>query len=377
MSFFATATAARHAPTGALRLAHRLEAAARRRRGGRRWLAAALAVPACLAIALLAARGRESLLSLLALLDAHRLIAGGACALLAGSAVRHGRRERERRHAESWLAAAPIGRGEVVAWLRERLAVRLLPVVLVPLALIAAVGSAGGRAPGGLLATLAGAIAVGAVGGWRAGARERAFVPAALPRLRARRRAAPAVGFAALRRWPFAQAFADLRPREHVRVVAALLLGLPAGMPATVVLALLLLLAAGFLAAGLLRATAATIPAAADLLRSAPLPLARLAADLCLRVCVCELALAAGAAALAWRLGAPAGAALGAAAAWLAWVAVALLQALALRHQPERLRPAFVASGLALVALAAAAWPLLAIVLPAFAAWSWRRAAAA
>jgi hypothetical protein len=180
--------------------------------------------------------------------------------------------------------------------------------------------------------------------------------------------------FDALRRWPFAQLLAAVDPRQHARIVAVVLLSLPTGIPLWVAIPMLVLLAAALGAVALLQALLATIPRAADSLRSTPLQPTRLAVLLCSRVWACQLAAATLAATLCCLLGTSGVAALTVAAAWMLWIAIATLSAFAVRHRPARLRGELVALAIVLFALAAIVPLALLLVLPAIGAWQWRRA---
>jgi len=218
-------------------------------------------------------------------------------------------------------------------------------------------------------------IVVGALSGWRSGARAQPPLVPVLPRLRDRPRTQDATaGFDALRRWPFAQLLATTDPRQHARVAAAVLLSLPMGIPLRTAVPILLLLATGLCAVALLQALLATIPRAADGLRSTPLQPERLAALLCARVLAWQSAAAVVAAMLCRSLGASGAAASTVAVAWLLWVAVAVLGAFAVRHRPARLRGELVALAIILAALAILLPPALLIALPTIGVWQWRRA---
>jgi len=366
---------------GALALARSCEKRARRRRWPMRLLSGALVGGALAALAIAASSAgwpalRSSLARALALLDDHALAVAIPAGAFAWNAVRHARRGAERRHARSWLASAPLAQGEVLEALRRQVVAEAAPRFLVPLAVIAGGGYATGVAVGQLFVLAGASASIGAIAGWRAGARALPPVPLRVPRLGHARHADPAAaGFEALRRWPFAQWLADATPRAHARIVAALLLGLPMGIPLPVALLLLMLVADGLAAIGLLRALLSTIPAAADALRSTPLSPPRLAVLLCRRVLLWQALAAALGGVFAAALGAAPVIALMGAGAWLAWVPTATLVALACRHQPRRMHLELAAFAAALAALAAIAVPLLAIAWPLAAAWLWRRAA--
>lgn len=309
----------RPAHTGALALAR--ECGARRRRARLRRFALLIGALAASAMVALWAGWpwtRAPIGHALALLDDHAMSIGFFTGLFAGKIVRRARRFAEREFARSWLASAPLARGEVVDAVRRQVAMTVAPRFLVPLAVVTAFGLATRFAIGHLLAFASAGIALGSFAGWRAGARTLPTAPLSIPRLGHTRHAnASAAGFEALCHWPFAQWLADATPRAHAHIVAAVLLGLPMGIPLPVALLLLMLLANTLVTIGLLRALLATIPAAADALRSTPLPLPRLAMLLGRRVAFWQAAAAMLGAAIAYALGATPVLALTGFCAWL------------------------------------------------------------
>ena len=312
------------------------------------------------------------------LLNAHPFATSFAGAFAAFVFLQRHRRRAERRHAASWLATAPIGRGDVVAHLRKHTLAAAIPTGAASIAGIALLGWASGVDVRDSSLLLGAGLLVGAAAGWRSGARALPPPAPALPRLRDRPHTQDsASGFDALRRWPFAQLLAAAQPRQHARVVAVVLLSLPMGIPLRIAVPILLLLATALFAVALLHALLATIGRAADWLRSTPLRPRRLAALLCMRVFAWQMAAAVVAAMLCRAVGASSLAALTIAAAWLLWTAMAVLGALAARHRPARLRGELVALAIALLALAVIAPAALLLALPAIGAWQWRRAGSA
>lgn len=364
----------------ALALMWRLEMRARRRR----WFAApvrmitivaALTLLMPLALAAAWPRLHEQTAALLALPHAHPFALGASAALAAFARMQAQRRRAERDHAASWLATAPIERHDVIAFLRWRAAATAVPLGAFAIAILATLGWLDERSVGdtGIFAGVG--LIVGAIVGWRSGARVDVAAATPLPRLRNSESPSVATaGFAALRRWPFAQLLASANPRQHARIVAAVLLSLPMGIAPSVAVPILLLLATGLGAVALLQALLATIPRAADNLRSTPLPLPRWVVLLGARAFACEVVAAAFAAVLGCMLGASMQAALAGAAVWLLWVAFATLCAVAARHRPARLRGELFAFAVVLLALAAIAPPLLLVALPASAGWQAKRA---
>jgi len=334
----------------------------------------ALTLLASLAIDTALSKSHEEISALLALLNSNPFTVGLFGALVAFVRMQTHRRRAERDHAASWLATAPIERRDVVAFLRRRAAASALPIGITVVALIAALGWVDERSVRDVCLFLGIGLGAGAIAGWRSGAHAPAAVLPPLPRLRDRVGASTsAAGFDALRRWPFAQMLASVNPRQHARIVAAVLLGLPMGIPLSVAVLLLLLLATSLGAVALLQALLATIPRAADGLRSTPLPLSQLAALLSVRAFACQVAAAAFAAVLGRMLGASHAAALSGALAWLLWVVFAALCAFAARYRPAHLRGELVGSAIVLLALAAMTPRLLVLGWPALAAWQgWR-----
>ena len=312
------------------------------------------------------------------LLNGHPFAASVAGAFAAFVLLQRHRRRAERRHAASWLATAPIGRGDVVAHLRKRVLVAAIPTGIAAIAGIAMLGWVSGVDVRDSSLVLGAGLLVGAAAGWRSGARALPLSAPALPRLRDRPHAHDsASGFDALRRWPFAQLLAATQPRQHARVVAFVLLSLPMGIPLRIAVPILLLLAAALFAIALLHALLATIVLSADWLRSTPLRPRRLAALLCMRVFAWQMAAAAVAAMLCRAVGASSLAALMIAVAWLLWVVMAVLGAFAARHRPARQRGELVALAIALSALAIIVPAALLLAVPIIGAWQWRRARSA
>jgi hypothetical protein len=370
-------------PVDALDLARRREAQAQRRKRFAQPLRAVAAIAALALLVLCAVAAawlhwRNAASELPRLLNAHPFAASFAGAVAAFVILQRHRRGAERRHAASWLATAPIGPREVVAHLRKRALATAAPLGAAVIAGIALLGSASVVGVRDSSALLGAGLLVGALAGWRNGARAPPPAAPTLPRLRDRLRTQDSTaGFDALRRWPFAQLLAAVDPRQHARTVAVVLLSLPMGIPLRTVVPILLLLATGLFAVALLQALLATIPRAADSLRSTPLQLPQLAALLCTRVLARQSAAAVVAATLCRLLGASGTAALAVAAAWLVWIAIAALGAFAARHRPARLRGELVALAIAVSALAVIAPAALLLALPTIGMWQWRRAAQA
>ncbi len=262
--------------------------------------------------------------------------------------------------AQSWFAATPLSQDEVDRTIRQRVGRRLaLPtcvVLLLPLAAMAA-SAQGAWSTWGMLAV---GVGGGVFGGWFAAKRAPAFVAAPLPpRLAAQASTADAADLTALARWPFARWLADVEPRRHARMIAAVLLLLPAGIPPMAAMLAVAFVVCVVAAWELLRAVLATLPQAAAWLQATPLPLApfaraliaRPAAALAVLIAIAGLCLA-GLGVSAARVG---GIAVGAFVA----LSIAILQSLAWRYQARRARREILATAaLALVLLTTAAWLL-------------------
>lgn len=306
----------------ALALAARLQIASRRRESGIAWLttthvAITLLIAGLFLVALFAPL-RERIAVLLGLLDAHALPFALCVGAFAWTWARERRRRGEREHAHSWLAAAPIAARDVSSHLRRRAIIDFgVPCVaiFIAIALAAVMSACDVRA---LLATSAIAIGAGFATGWRSGRRALADAPTPLPRLRRRHSAANAnADLGALRRWPFAQWLADAQPRQHARVIAALLLSMPMGIPFSTALGIVLFAALALAAVGLLRATLVSIAHAGDFLHTTPMSMRVFASNLMSRAFVAETLMATCAAALAIGGGAPIAMSCLGAIAWL------------------------------------------------------------
>jgi hypothetical protein len=323
----------------ALALAARLQIASRRRESGIARLttthvAITLLIAGLVLVALFAPL-RERIAVLLGLLDAHALPFALCVGAFAWTWARERHRRGEREHAHSWLAAAPIAARDVSAHLRRRAIVDFgvhCVAIFIAIALAAVMSACDARA---LLATSAIATIAGFASGWRSGRRALADAPTPLPRLRRRHATANAnADLGALRRWPFAQWLADAQPRQHARVIAALLLSMPMGIPFSTALGIVLFAALALAAVGLLRATINAIGHAGDFMRTTPWSMRAFASNLVTHALIAETLFAAGAAALAIGGGAGIIASCLGAIAWIAICAAAAT--LALRHEQER-----------------------------------------
>jgi len=317
----------------ALALAARWQVAARRREARFAWLTnARLAIGlsiVCVVSIALSTPLRERAATWLGILDAHALPFAVFVGAFAWTWARGRRRKGEREHARSWLAATPISARDVTAHLRRRAIVDCgAPCIAIfaALALIAAIGDGDVRA---LLAASAIAIVVGFATGWRSGRHAPTETPPALPRLAHRHATKTALAdLRALRRWPFAQWLADAQPRQHARVIAALLLSMPMGIGFGTALGIVSFAALALAAIGLLRAWLASIEHAGDFLRATPLPLRVFASNIATRAFVAEALIATCAAALAVAGGAGLSVSCGGAIAWILLCAAAGIRAL-------------------------------------------------
>lgn len=353
-------------PTPALRLQARLEASARWRR--RDWNTPLLAIVAASAVATAFVawqRLRADGSAWLATLDAQPVLVALASLALGWSLTRAARRRAQQAFATSWLATAPIEARAILAATRRRVAWRVLPVLGAILAIPSAAMAASGADARRILALAGGGFVVGALAGWRGGARAEVAAAVALPRLSAAgAHSSKAAGLAALARWPFARLLADANPRQHAQLVAGVLLMLPMGIPPSIALLIVLLTASLIAAQALLRALLATIPDAAAWMRTTPLPLSVLARSLCLHSGATLLAAIVCAALLLLALGAPKISVLAFASAASAWCVTAIGNALASRYRPDRARRERIVLALAALALLGSAWWLLPFVLP-------------
>jgi hypothetical protein len=151
-----------------------------------------------------------------------------------------------------------------------------------------------------------------------------------------------------------------------------LLLGLPMGIPLWIALLILVFAMNALAAFSLLRASLATIPAAADWLRATPLSLGAFARATCLRAGACQAAFAILGGILVHALGASTRAAGLLAAMWLVVAITTTASALACRHQPARLMIELAGIGGLLFAVAGVAPFALGLALLAL--WLWQMA---
>jgi hypothetical protein len=354
------------APLPALRLQARLLANARRRHWLRHGPLLALAGVLATALAFVAWRRLQTdggvLLALLRNQPLAVVVAGFA---LAWNLTRNARRRVQQAFATSWLATAPLDARQVLAATRRAVAWRVTPPLVAVLAMPLAAAAASGADASQTLALTGAGLVLGALAGWRFGARADADATVAVPRLSARRRAASnAAGLGALARWPFARLLADANPRLHAQSIAGVLLMLPMSMPPSDAVMIVLLAASVITAYSLLQALLATIPDAAAWTRATPLPLGTFARSLCLRSGIALAATIAIATLLLTLLGASPIAAFAFAIVASAWCVTAIGHALALRHRSERERGERIAIALAVLALLGSAWWLLPVALP-------------
>jgi hypothetical protein len=343
------------APLPALRLQARLLANARRRHWLRHGPLLALAGVLATALAFVAWRRLQTdggvLLALLRNQPLAVVVAGFA---LAWNLTRNARRRVQQAFATSWLATAPLDARQVLAATRRAVAWRVTPPLVAVLAMPLAAAAASGADASQTLALTGAGLVLGALAGWRFGARADADATVAVPRLSARRRAASnAAGLGALARWPFARLLADANPRLHAQSIAGVLLMLPMSMPPSDAVMIVLLAASVVTAYSLLQALLATVPDAAAWAR-----------PLCLRSGIALAATIAIATLLLTLLGASPIAAFAFAIVASAWCVTAIGHALALRHRSERERGERIAIALAVLALLGSAWWLLPVALP-------------
>ena len=302
---------------------------------------------------------------------AHELSASAVAAALAWAAIARVRRNAEERLAQSWLASAPVSVRHRRVAVRSFVAGYVGLPVLAVFVVIASAAFATGAPVLRLLGLPAAGFAVGAAAGWRSGSKPVKCRPNPLPRLRpARASTSLAATLTPLARWPFAQWRAGANPVIEVRLIGALLLGLPHGVPPLTALLLLALGAVSLAAFALLRATVVMIPQAADWLRATPLRAGLLVRSACLRAGAWQIAFAALGGALLCVLGAATGLAFVVAAMWLGLCVTASASALDCRHQPSRLALELFGLVALLLAIARIAAFALALVLPVL--WAWQ-----
>lgn len=308
---------------------------------------------------------------LLAPLQEHLLAAGCAAAAIGGTLTARSRRRVARQLAQSWLASAPVAACDELVALRWGVVCEVGVPLAGVLALIACAGAFGASTVTPLLAAVLVGFATGAAGGWHVAGKPPRRRASAWPRLRPSR---PATSHEAsvspLGRLPFAQWRAGANPGVEARLLGALLLSLPMGIPPVIVLLLLAIAASALAALTLLRATLATIPAAADWLRATPLGLGVFVRTVSVGAGTWQIAFALLGGALAHALGASTGTACLLIVAWLAICATALASAFACRHHWARLAIELMGIGGLLAALAGIAPLLLALAIPAL--WAWQ-----
>ena len=315
------------------------------------FIAAGAAVLVALTVVLLALG--SSFEHVFGALLAYRVLTIVAIGVYAAFAVARQRQRAEVRYTQFWLAAAPVRQySRSLAILVVSLMVPASQVLAACL-LLAAMGVAGSVDPrivGESMVWIVGAAAIGAAVGWWMARRSRAdamegsrYVGAVKPR----NETVPSA--AALSSWPLAQVRAWGRP-ENLRVLLVVaMLAVQAGTSALGGLCVVAMwLLAGYLA-GLLTAVLQTASAAAQWLRSTPIPFAQFAWAVTRRALLYQLIGTAVAAALMVVLGAPLASALYISALWLATVLLACSIGLA---DSYRARPRFVRMVLSFAALA-------------------------
>lgn len=261
------------------------------------------------------------------LLD-YRLLTVAAIALYAAFTVSKQRERAEVRYTQFWLAAAPVRQYSRALAI---LVVTLLPLAaqLLALCVLFAAMAVAGDVDAGVVAKVtlwvAGATAIGSALGWWSARRSRAdalegsrYVGAIKPRN------ATLPSADALSGWPVAQVRAWGRP-ENLRVLVLIpaLFAVQAGSSAVHGLSVLAIWVLGGYLGGLLRAVWHTGRAAADWLRSTPIPFAQFAWALTRRALLHQFVGTAVAAAVLVSLDAPLASALYVSALWLAIVLLA------------------------------------------------------
>lgn len=311
-------------------------------------------------------------------LQTHLAIVALASALIVRSAVARARHHGERRFAASWLAVAPLDPRDVSAVIRDRVCVGLVLVLGSVVACLGAAGWINAEPVGSAIAALLSGGIPGALAGWFS---RRRPPPSGVERALRIGRLDPthdhSIGLAALGRWAFAERFSAMRPRVDARVFGAALLAMPMGIPPSVASLLLLSLVIVIVATTLLKAQLAVIPRAADWLRATPLALKDFTIWSCARVFLWQCAYAIAIALPLALLDVGPRAIFATAGVWVAWVALAMLTALACRHRPSRLRIELFACAALLAAAATIATPLALAAELAAAIVQWKRAAAA
>jgi len=315
---------------------------------------------------------------LLALLRTHWPAVVVVAALIARSQIARSRRRAEHRFRTSWLAVTPIAPRDVSAMVRRNVLVPFVAGLGTAMVFVGAAGVVNESATGGVAAALLAGSLAGALAGWWSGGRLPRIATESDVRIGRLRdeRAAP-IGLAALGRWPFAERFANLRPRVDARVFGTALLSLPMGIPPFVAVLLLLALAVAVAAASLLKAQLGVVPRADDWLRSTPLALNDFAVASSARGLAWQCAYAIAMGLLLAALGARPMVIVASVAGWIAWVAVSMLTAFACRHRPRQVRTELLVLGVTLAALATVAPPAVLVAAAAAAIVQWKRAAAA
>ena len=318
--------------------------------------------------------------SVLGALLEYRVLTIAAIAIYAAFAVGKQRERAEVRYTQFWLAAAPVRQYSrtlatfVVTVLP--LAAQLLAVCVV-FGAMAVAGDVDATVVGKLVLWVVIATAVGSAVGWWSARGSRAdalegsrYVGAIKPR------STTLPSAIALSGWPVAQVRAWGRP-ENLRILVLIpaLFAVQAGSSAVHGLSVLAIWVLGGYLGGLLRAVWHTARAAADWLRSTPIPFAQFAWAMTRRALLHQFVGTAVAAAVMMSLGAPLASALYVSALWLAIVVLSygIFVADAYRSRPPLIRLALSFATLAIVEAREHGWsiPLAALL----AAWHLRAGA--
>ncbi|MEO5626476.1 MAG: hypothetical protein ABIQ70_10755, partial [Dokdonella sp.] len=310
-------------------------------------------------------------------LQTHLAIVALASALIVRSGVARARHQGEHRFAMSWLAVTPLDPREVTAVIRDRVCLGLMLVLGSVVAFVGATGWINAMPVGSIISALLSGGIPGALVGWFS---RRRPAPIGVERGLRIGRLDPthdhSIRLAALGRWAFAERFSTLRPRVDARVFGTALLAMPMGIPPLVASLLLLSLVIVIVATTLLKAQLAVIPRAADWLRATPLALKDFTLWSCARVFLWQCGYAIAIALPLAALDAGPRAIIATSGSWVAWVALAMLTALACRYRPGRLRFELFACAALLAAAATIATPLALAAGSAAAIVQWKRAAA-
>lgn len=304
------------------------------------------------------------------LLD-YRALVIAAIGLYAAFTVGKHRERAEVRYTQFWLAAAPVRQYSRTLAI---VVVTLLPLaaqLLAACVMFAAMGVAGAvdaAVVGKVTLWVAAATAIGSTVGWWSARRSRVdalegsrYVGASKPR------SATSPSADALSRWPVAQVQAWGRP-ENLRILVLIpaLFAVQAGSSAVHGLSVLAIWVLGGYLGGLLRAVWHTARAAADWLRSTPIPFAQFAWAMTRRALLHQFAGTAVAAAVLISLGAPLASALYLSALWLAIVLLSysIFVVDAYRSRPPLIRLALSFAALAIVEARGHGWsiPLAALL---------------